>query len=383
MRASNNTPVKIYGSKILDVNLNTLKSFPWTFKVADVRFAVLGCDFLTYYGLRVDLKNKCIIDPDPQAFIAKTNASPHAIRTPQHVPSFSEISSNNSILHTQPVDSLSHKNSPLMLDGIVLAKTLATADSVTNATSSNNVRPDSAENHIAPDETTNISNDVHSIAKTTHDSNPEVIRNSGISPANLVGKERLYKNLITQLHNKACTADVSTSCGQLGDILISDYADVFSSTIDTNKVKHNVEHHIVTHGPPVKSKVRRLSPEKLAFVKEEINQLLEDDILSPSSSPYASAIHIVPKSETGKFRMVGDYRALNVSTQPDRYPLPYLNDFADVLHECTVFTKLDCLKGYHQIPMAKNDIHKTAITTPIGLYEYNMMPFGLRNASNT
>ena len=246
------------------------------FKVADVRFAVLECDFLTYYGLRLDLKNKCIINPDPQAFIAKTNASPNTIRTPQHVPSFSEISSNNSILHTQPVDSLSHKNSPPMPDGIVLTKTLATADSVTNATSSNNVRPDSAENHIAPDETTNISSDMHSIAKTTHDNNPEVIRNSGISPANLVGKERLYENLITQLDNKTCTADVSTPCSQLGDILISDYADVFSLTIDTNKVKHKVEHHIVTHGPLVKSRARRLSPEKLAFAKEEINQLLED-----------------------------------------------------------------------------------------------------------
>ena len=285
----------------MDVNLNTLKFFPWTLKVADVRFAVLGCDFLTYYGLRVDLKNKCIIDPDPQAFIAKTNASPNTIRTPQHVPSFSEISSNNSILHTQPVDSLSHKNSPPMRDDIVLAKSLATADSATNATSSDNVRPDSAKKHIAPDETTNISNDMHSIAKTTHDNNPEIIRNSEISPANPVGKQRLYENLITQLDSKTFTADVSTPCSQLGDILIFDYADVFSSTINTNKVKHNVELHNVTQGPPVKSRVRRLSREKLAFLKEEINQLLEDGILSPSSSPYASAIHIVPKSEPVNF----------------------------------------------------------------------------------
>ena len=113
--------------------------------------------------------------------------------------------------------------------------------------------------------------------------------------------------------------------------MISDYADVFSSTINTNKVKHNVEHHIVTHGPPVKSRVRRLSPEKLAFVKKKINQLLGDGISSPSSSPYANAIHIVPKSEPGNFRMIGDYRALNVSTQPDRYPLPYLNQI--VIHQ--------------------------------------------------
>ena len=81
--------------------------------------------------------------------------------------------------------------------------------------------------------------------------------------------------------------------------------------------------------------------------------------------------------------MVGDYRALNTTTQPDRYPLPFLNDFADMLHGCPVFSKLDCYKGYHQIPMAAEDAYKTAIITPIGLYEYKMMPFGLRNFGNT
>ena len=81
--------------------------------------------------------------------------------------------------------------------------------------------------------------------------------------------------------------------------------------------------------------------------------------------------------------MVGDYRALNTTTQPDRYPLPFLNDFADMLHSCTIFSKLDCYKGYHQIPMAAEDAHKTAIITPVGLYEYKMMPFGLQNSGNT
>ena len=81
--------------------------------------------------------------------------------------------------------------------------------------------------------------------------------------------------------------------------------------------------------------------------------------------------------------MVGDYRALNTTTKPDRYPLPFLNDFADMLHGCTVFSKLDCYKGYHQIPMAAEDAHKTAIIMPVGLYEYKMMPFGLRNSVNT
>ena len=81
--------------------------------------------------------------------------------------------------------------------------------------------------------------------------------------------------------------------------------------------------------------------------------------------------------------MVGDYRALNTTTQPDRCPSPFLNNFADMLHGCTVYSKLDCYKNYYQIPMAAEDAHKTAIITLVGLYECKMMPFGLRNSSNT
>ena len=80
-----------------------------------------------------------------------------------------------------------------MPDNIVLTKTLATADFVTNATSSDNVEPDSAGNRIVPDETPSISNDMHSGAKTTHDSNPKVICNPGIFSANFKGKESLHE----------------------------------------------------------------------------------------------------------------------------------------------------------------------------------------------
>ena len=114
----------------------------------------------------------------------------------------------------------------------------------------------------------------------------------------------------------------------------------------------------------------------------EIAQLLKDGIITPSSFSYASPIHIVPKSQPGKFRMIGDYRALN-TMQPDRYLLPFLNDIADMLLGCTVFSKLDCYKNYHQIPMAAEDAHKTAIITLVGLYEYKMMPFCLQNSGNT
>lgn len=70
-------------------------------------------------------------------------------------------------------------------------------------------------------------------------------------------------------------------------------------------------------------------------------------------------------------------------TIPDKYPIPHLQDFAHKLHGCTVFSTIDLTRAYHQIPMATHDKEKTALITPFGLYEFNVMPFGLKNAAQT
>jgi hypothetical protein len=91
---------------------------------------------------------------------------------------------------------------------------------------------------------------------------------------------------------------------------------------------------------------------------------------------------MVPKPD-GSFRPCGDYRRLNTVMEDDRYPHPSILDFSSNLAGCTVFSKVDLVKGYHQIPMAEADIPKTAICTPFGLFEYLFMPFGRKNAAQT
>jgi hypothetical protein len=91
---------------------------------------------------------------------------------------------------------------------------------------------------------------------------------------------------------------------------------------------------------------------------------------------------MVPKKD-GSWRPCDDYRRLNLVTTPDKYPLANMQDLSNGLHGCTVSSKIDHVKGYHQIPIAVDDISKTAIITPFGLLEYLFTPFGLSNAAQT
>jgi Reverse transcriptase (RNA-dependent DNA polymerase) len=135
------------------------------------------------------------------------------------------------------------------------------------------------------------------------------------------------------------------------------------------KPKHGVEHAVETTGRPVTAKPRRLDPAKRAVAEKEFRELEAAGIVRRSNSPWSSPLHMVPKPN-GKWRPCGDYRRLNMQTVPDSYPLPNIQDFSNKLHGAVIFSKIDLVKGYHQVPVAQDSVQKTAITTPFGMFEY-------------
>lgn len=153
----------------------------------------------------------------------------------------------------------------------------------------------------------------------------------------------------------------------------------FSKSVAIN---HDVLHYITTNGAPVSSKPRRLPPDRLTIAKSEFKSMIDEGICRPSSSSWSSPLHLVKKTGGG-WRPCGDYRALNNKTVADSYPVPHIHDVSYILQGKTRFSKIDLKKAYHQIPVAEEDIPKTAVSTPFGLYEFTRMPFGLRNASQT
>ena len=111
--------------------------------------------------------------------------------------------------------------------------------------------------------------------------------------------------------------------------------------------------------------------------------MLELGIIRPSSSSWSSPLHMVPKRTPGDWRPCGDFCGLNKVTTPDRYPVPHLQDFIATIQGATIFTHIDLVRAYHQIPVSPEDVPKTAVITPFGLFEFLRMPFGLRNAAQT
>lgn len=200
----------------------------------------------------------------------------------------------------------------------------------------------------------------------------------------LKGKRLLSLDNCSTVLKNTCTdnfvAGLSSAQHNAFSDILKQYPDLLTPHFDSKINKHGVEHHIITSGPPVHARVRRLNPQKCAAAKAEFLAMEQMGIVRRSCSPWSSPLHVVPKAN-GQWRPCGDYRQLNANTKDDRYPLPNVQDFNSHISGCTIFSKIDLVRGYHQIPMAPSSIPKTAIITPFGLWEFVRMPFGLKNAA--
>ena len=163
--------------------------------------------------------------------------------------------------------------------------------------------------------------------------------------------------------------------------LLKEFSSISQPFSGREPVTHKTQHYIETTGPPVASKCRPLYGEKLQAAKAEFEKLSELGVVQSSKSPWSSPIHFVPKGDA--WRIVGDYRRLNTATKKDCYPMNNIDSLRCLLHGKKVFSKLDLVRGYNQIPMHPDSTEKTAVITPFGLFEYLRMPFGLCKASQT
>ena len=163
---------------------------------------------------------------------------------------------------------------------------------------------------------------------------------------------------------------------------MKEYADLFdiSRPGRTNIIQYEI--NTGNNSPIALKPYYRRSPLEKEFIKEEIDRMLKENIISPSDSPWSAPV-VVAKKKNGKFRFCVDYRQLNQITIKDQYPLSRIDDLLDTFGKAKYFSTLDLTCGYWHVEVKPKDRKKTAFITNEGLYEFNVMPFGLTNAPAT
>ncbi|GFT30173.1 retrovirus-related Pol polyprotein from transposon 412 [Trichonephila clavipes] len=143
--------------------------------------------------------------------------------------------------------------------------------------------------------------------------------------------------------------------------LFQEFEDVFSR--NSSDIGHTTvtQHRIDTADhPPIKQHPRRLPFAKQEEVGTLLREMQENDIIEPSSSPWASPIVLVRKKD-GSTRFCVDYRKLNDVTKKDSYPLPRIDDTLDTLSGHKWFSILDLKSGYWQVEIHPEDREKNSI----------------------
>ncbi|KAL2227669.1 UNVERIFIED_CONTAM: Retrovirus-related Pol polyprotein from transposon [Sesamum indicum] len=199
-----------------------------------------------------------------------------------------------------------------------------------------------------------------------------------------------YKAIQLATEDPSKTTRIGSSLNE-GEMAMIDFlrknADMFAwSPSDFTGIDPEVIVHRLNVDPtarPVQQRKRNFSKEKNDAIRQEVEKLLKAGYISEIQyTSWLSNVVLVPKS-SGKWRMCVDFTDLNKACPKDPYPLPRIDTMVDSTAGFELFSMMDAYQGYHQIQLAEEDRDKTSFVTDKGIYCYNMMPFGLKNAGAT
>ena len=163
--------------------------------------------------------------------------------------------------------------------------------------------------------------------------------------------------------------------------VVCEYVDVFLDDLPGLPPQRVVDFCIELH--PGTSSIsmtpHRMAPVELQELRVQLQELLDNGFIRPSTSPWGASI-LFAKKKDKTLRLCIDYRQLNRVMIKNRYPLPRIDDLFDQLRGARVYSKINLRTGYHQLRVREIDIPKTAYRTRYGHFEFTVMPFGLTNA---
>ena len=166
---------------------------------------------------------------------------------------------------------------------------------------------------------------------------------------------------------------------QLAEVM-TQYREIFSDVPSkTNLIEHYVD---VGDSAPIKQHPYRVGPMKKELLAKEVQYMLKNDIKEESQSNWSSPCILVPKHDGG-FRFCTDFRKVNDKTKSDSFPILRIADCIDQIGNVKFVSTFDMLKGYWQVPLTQRACEISAFVTPSVLYQYKVMPFGMKNAPAT
>lgn len=237
---------------------------------------------------------------------------------------------------------------------------------------SNNIAIFTHENRIAM-----FDNEGNEIASITMDE----VSHGGITLAGGTFSTQAEGSLVEIIKGFSSHLGTNEQRRQLRDLL-NNFAPLFDLSLPT-KATPAMFHSINTgQTQPIAERPRIQSKFQRDETRKHVEAMLAAGQIVHSNSPWAAPVHIIKKPD-GSTRFTVDYRKLNGVTIKDNYPLPSIAETINQLQGHSHYTKLDLKSGFLQIPILQRDQPKTAFTTRDGLYQFTVLPAGLKNAPPT
>ena len=366
--------IETRGKIELNVSIDNISSSKHTFTVMNncPQRLILGTDFLTKFDATIKCKNKEINLEVPNEFFEDPKTKKLKITCMRDIiiPPLSIMKVDAAM---EEEGDFIVESSPLLFEKVGVKIPSSIISATKGKISVLVLNPNNFSQKIMKKQSIGLAEPLKTTNKIiSHMDEKDLLREQRLKPADLPEQneqiqisEKLEQSEQTQIRN-----------------LINKYKHIFShqSQVQTTK---NIKHSIITNESfPLRQKPYRVAPKERDIIEEQVEKMLEDNVIRPSSTPWASPVILVKKKD-GSWRFCVDYRRLNKVTIKDVYPLPRIDDILDSLQGAKYFSALDLKSGYWQIELEEKDKSKTAFVTPDGLYEFNVMPFGLSNAPST
>ena len=343
---------------------------------------ILGIDFLEAHKVEIDLNRKVVFFDDKlvQTPMVQSHAGLGRLFQPTTIPANSQMNVLIAVSHRKLGEHVLLEPSPSLYNkNLAGAKCIVTVEKPKHTAVMSIINPTHEPVYLQYNSVVaTVSDiDVNDLYPLNDEAEKKQSHDAYCSNINIPSGER------TNISFDLSKSDLTDEQKATLTTFLEENKDLFSPSLKTLG-KTDLYHHVIETEPgkgPVRMPFYRQPPHIRTEIDRQVDEMLEQGIVEPSNSIWYSPV-VLAKKKDGSYRFAVDYRKLNKITKPIAHPLPRLESVFDAIGAANAqyFSCLDLASGYWQIPMDNSTKFKSAFITHNGIYEFNRLPFGLKNA---